>query len=71
MECAMASPEDVILSKLRWYRLGEEKSEQQWHDLWGVVKVRGPQLDLIYLREWAPKLNVADQLERLLAEFQR
>ena len=70
VECAMASPEDVILSKLRWYRLGEEKSEQQWHDLWGVVKVRGPQLDFAYLREWSPKLNVTDLLERLLAEFQ-
>jgi hypothetical protein len=68
IECAMASPEDVILSKLRWYRLGGETSEQQWNDLRGVVQVKGPELDLDYLHEWAPKLKVADSLEKLLNE---
>jgi hypothetical protein len=68
IECAMASPEDVILSKLRWFRLGGETSQQQWIDLKGVVQVRGPKLDLNYLHEWAPKLKVADLLERLLGE---
>lgn len=68
IECAMASPEDVILSKLRWYQLGRGVSEQQWNDLHGVVDVRGSELDLGYLNEWAPKLNVADLLEKLLNE---
>jgi hypothetical protein len=68
VECAMASPEDVILSKLRWHRLGRETSENQWNDVRGVVQVKGPELDLNYLREWAQRLNVADLLERLLNE---
>jgi hypothetical protein len=68
IECAMAAPEDVILSKLRWYRLGGETSEQQWNDLRGVVQVSGAQLDHYYLNEWAPRLRVADLLDRLLKE---
>lgn len=71
IECAVASPEDLVLSKLRWYRLGGETSEQQWNDLRGVVQVSGPRLDLDYLNEWAPRLNVADLLLALLGENQR
>lgn len=68
IECAVASPEDTILRKLEWYRAGGESSERQWNDLRGVLKVNRIKLDLPYLREWAPHLNVADLLERLLAE---
>jgi hypothetical protein len=68
IQCSMATAEDVILSKLRWFRLGGETSQQQWLDLQGVVRVQGPKLDLSYLHEWAPKLNVADLLEKLLSE---
>lgn len=34
-----ASPEDTILHKLVWYRLGGEVSERQWRDLLGVLTV--------------------------------
>lgn len=68
IECAVASAEDTILNKLRWYRLGGETSERQWNDLRGVVRVQGSALDLSYLNTWAPKLGVADLLERLLTE---
>ncbi len=30
----VATPEDVILSKLWWYSLGRGVSEQQWNDVW-------------------------------------
>lgn len=62
----LASPEDVILSKLRWFRRGGETSQQQLRDIKGVLKVEGDRLDLNYLREWSPKLGVADLLEQLL-----
>ncbi len=34
-----SSPEDVILAKLEWYRLGGEVSERQWRDILGVIKL--------------------------------
>ncbi|ABU57409.1 MULTISPECIES: hypothetical protein [Roseiflexus] len=67
--CAkFASPEDTILSKLEWYRLGGEVSERQWRDVLGVLKTRAGELDLEYLRKWAGELNVSDLLERALKE---
>ena len=63
-----ASPEDTILSKLEWYRLGGEASDRQWRDILGVLKVRAGELDLDYLRKWAVELNVNDLLERALKE---
>jgi hypothetical protein len=58
----LSSPEDVILSKLRWYHLGGRLSQQQWKDVLGVLKVQGDRLDLKYLKYWASKLNLSDLL---------
>lgn len=63
-----ASPEDTILSKLEWCRLGGEVSERQWRDVLGVLKTRAGDLDTDYLRRWASTLNVNDLLERALKE---
>ncbi|HFC09565.1 MAG TPA: hypothetical protein ENJ54_06920 [Chloroflexi bacterium] len=61
-----ASPEDIILSKLEWYRQGGEVSERQWRDVLGVLKVRAGDLDLNYLQQWAGELHVGDLLARAL-----
>lgn len=63
-----ASPEDTILSKLEWYRMGGEVSERQWRDILGVLKTQAGELDLTYLRQWADDLKVGDLLERALKE---
>jgi hypothetical protein len=63
-----ASPEDTILSKLEWYRMGGESSERQWRDILGVLKIRANELDLGYLQKWATDLKVTDLLERALKE---
>lgn len=63
-----ASPEDTILSKLEWYRMGGEVSDRQWRDVLGVLKTRAGDLDLAYLRKWASELKVSDLLERALKE---
>jgi hypothetical protein len=63
-----ASPEDTILSKLEWYRLGGEVSDHQWRDILGVLKVRAGELDLDYLRKWAEELKIGDLLERASKE---
>jgi hypothetical protein len=68
LELAVSSPEDVILSKLKWYRQGGEVSEQQWNDVLGVIAAQRERLDLPYLGEWAQYLGVADLLEQALAE---
>lgn len=68
IECAFATAEDTVLNKLRWYRAGGESSERQWSDLRGILEFSGDRLDLDYLNFWAPRLGVADLLERLLRE---
>ncbi|MBS3909879.1 MAG: hypothetical protein KGZ93_09730 [Actinobacteria bacterium] len=63
-------PEDTILAKLEWYRLGGEVSERQWRDILGVLKTRASKLDLGYLRKWANDLKVSDLLEHALKEME-
>jgi hypothetical protein len=63
------SPEDVILFKLRWYRLGNESAEQQWRDVLGVFRAQGPRLDDAYLDRWAQDLGVSDLLARARHEL--
>jgi hypothetical protein len=59
----IASPEDIILQKLLWYKMGLRISERQWNDVLGVMKIQGNRLDREYLALWAEKLAVADLLE--------
>ncbi|HEY5158291.1 MAG TPA: hypothetical protein VII93_10065 [Anaerolineales bacterium] len=61
-----ASPEDTILSKLEWYRMGGEASDRQWRDILGVLKTKAGDIDLEYLHHWARELKVGDLLERAL-----
>jgi hypothetical protein len=68
MSAKFASPEDTILAKLEWFRMGGEVSDRQWRDIIGVLKTRAGELDLEYLRKWAAELHVSDLLERALKE---
>lgn len=60
----VAAPEDVVLNKLEWYRLGNEVSERQWLDVLNVLKVQAGALNEAYLDRWAGELGVADLLDR-------
>jgi len=64
VEIRFATPEDTVLHKLVWFRLGNELSERQWRDVLGVLSVQGAALDDAYLDRWAGDLGVADLLER-------
>jgi hypothetical protein len=66
----VSSPEDTVLAKLEWFRRGGEVSERQWTDVVGVLRAGGA-LDEAYLRRGAAELDVADLLERVLAEAGR
>jgi hypothetical protein len=63
----VASPEDTVLAKLEWFRLGGETSERQWWDIVGVLKVT-PEVDRAYLQRWAASLAVTDLLDRAWAD---
>lgn len=65
----VSTPEDVVLAKLDWFRLGGEISERQWRDILGVLKTQQAALNLEYLRHWAQDLGVADLMERALEEL--
>ena len=62
------SPEDVVLTKLEWYKMGGEVSDRQWRDVLGVLKLRGTALELQYLLHWAAVLDINDLLERALED---
>lgn len=59
----MATPEDVILSKLEWSKLGS--SERQWADALQVARTQGEKLDLAYMERWAIELGVEDLWARI------
>ena len=63
-EVYVCTPEDVILSKLIWFRLGNEASAQQMLDVAGILAVQRGKLDSNYLSDWAIKLRVKDLLSR-------
>jgi hypothetical protein len=60
------TPEDIVLAKLSWFRLGGEVSEVQWRDVGGIVRLCLPTLDRAYLAQGAAKLGVSDLLDRAL-----
>ncbi|RLD06491.1 MAG: hypothetical protein DRI56_07985 [Chloroflexota bacterium] len=62
------SPEDTILAKLEWYRIGGEVSDRQWRDVLGIFKTRAGALDLEYIEKWAGELEVGDLFERAMKE---
>lgn len=61
-----ASPEDVILNKLRWRQRSD--SEKQWRDVLGILKVQGETLDMDYLGEWAAHLDLLEDLAHAIDE---
>lgn len=60
-----ASPEDVVLNKLRWGQ--PSRSEKQWRDVLGILKTQRS-LDLGYLRKRAAAIGVENDLERAFVE---
>jgi hypothetical protein len=54
----VSAPEDVILSKLCWYR--RHPAEQQLVDVAGVYAVQSTALDLDYIERWSEKLGVKE-----------
>jgi hypothetical protein len=68
IELMFASPEDTLLHKLVWFRLGGGVSERQWRDAIGVLRIQGGTLDDVYLDTWSVRLGVRDLLDTARAE---
>jgi hypothetical protein len=65
-DVAIASPEDVIISKLIWRR--ESQSDKQWRDILGILKVQQEKLDFGYLREWVERFGLENDWQRAKVE---
>lgn len=63
-----SSPEDIIINKLIWYKMGGEVSDRQWLDVTGVIKVQGESLDKSYLKDWSQKLQILELLNKAFNE---
>ena len=61
----MASPEDVVLFKLEWYRRGNSVSARQLEDARDVYALQKGALDEAYLDHWAGELGVRDLLDAI------
>lgn len=55
-EVYLASPEDVIISKLRWGLRSE--SEKQRRDVLAILKVLQGELDYLYIYRWAAEFDL-------------
>lgn len=64
-DAAFASPEDVILKKMEYYREGG--SDKHLRDIAGVLKISGGQLDRPYIDEWSDRLGLAEIWARIRA----
>jgi len=57
-EANFASPEDVILKKMVFYKEGE--SEKHLRDIAGILKISGDMIDFSYIADWVKRLGVED-----------
>lgn len=62
----LASPEDLILMKLDWYK--QSKISKHYLDAQGIYRLQKDILNIKYLKKWAIKLNVENILENLIRE---
>ncbi|HWP97599.1 MAG TPA: hypothetical protein VN426_12205 [Syntrophomonadaceae bacterium] len=67
----IATPEDIILTKLLWYKDGGCVASRQFLDAKGVLKVQRERLDHDYLKHWAKTLGVDDWLEKLYLDVHK
>lgn len=63
-EAFTAHPEDVILSKLRYYQEGS--SDKHLRDIGGMLEMSGEMIDRDRVTKWAEKLGVLDVWQTVL-----
>lgn len=66
-EAYIARPEDIIISKMLYYREGG--SEKHLRDITGILKISGDQVDQQDVKKWADELGVSEIWEAILARL--
>ncbi len=56
----VTAPEDLILRKLDWYRLGGQVSDRQWRDVIGLIVTQHDYLDIDHIRRVAREIDLTD-----------
>ncbi|MGQ0633154.1 MAG: hypothetical protein ACT4QC_00975 [Planctomycetaceae bacterium] len=64
-----ASPEDIIISKMNYYREGG--SEKHTRDITGMLKVSGDRIDREYIADWAGQLELTEIWTTILARLEQ
>ena len=59
VESQSATPEDIILAKLQYFREGQ--SHKHLDDVAGMLRVVGAQLDRAYLEQWVARLGLTSE----------
>jgi len=62
------SPEDIVLTKLRWFELGNRISDKQWNDIVQILEIQRGHLDYSYLDKWSQWFGVVDLLHDALSQ---
>jgi hypothetical protein len=62
-QVSLPSPEDVIVTKLRWTLVG--KRTKDWEDLCAVIVVQGARLDWDYIYHWCDQHGTRATLDEI------
>jgi hypothetical protein len=63
-EVYIHSPEDLILNKLRFYRISQQTKHVR--DIASIVLYQADALDMAYIERWVQTLNLADEWQEIL-----
>ena len=66
----VCGPEELVVTKLEWYRIGGCVSDRQYRDVVGILKTQSEAgtLDERKLRRLAAQLDLTDLLERTMSD---
>jgi hypothetical protein len=59
VQMVLSAPEDVVIAKLNWAKLGE--SQRQINDVGSVLEVKRVPLDTAYIERWVKELDLEVQ----------
>jgi hypothetical protein len=59
----VATPEDIILGKLQYYRLGQ--SPKHLSDIRGILEISTDEIDFAYLQRWIKELHLENEWQQV------